>query len=526
MLLQLLIINVAHYTLTLFAAFVFFATGLLHLDSWQVNKPKLPLLIRGIGFFTLSLVTAFHSTSLNIPLITLGMQLLKIIGLTLILLSLIYEPLLRPPGRIKIALFMPLIPIIPSTLTNSLTPLVAVLTLLISAVYLRKLSEGLEKELKPPFLAFLFFAVFEFLSILFVWSDTPIIFWSKLLVPFGPIWNIYHLFQFAGSLILGIWAWGYIRFRLHLQLFVSTVALSLVLFLITTVFYTSLLLRSQENDALSHLKTDVSVLQYSLDTVKENTLVNTRAIAQDSNVKQALLKKDKDKLYLLTTNYMSSQKANTVLIASNSGEVMMRAEDKDLTNDNVSSDPIVASALMNKEKATISYDSGITLPVISVQAAVPIKDTDSNDIIGVVLTGVAIDNAFVDGIKTVTGLDVAVFGKNKKAATTFLAPDGKSRSVGTLETNKDILNTVLNNGKTFVGSAQVLNLPFYTAYAPLRDSEGNVIGMLFVGKLQNTLTATAEISINLTFLGSIVLILLTLIPAYFFARFLKEHAEA
>lgn len=525
MLIQLLFTNTAHFALVVFSAFVFFAAGLLYFDSRQVNKLKKNLLLRSIGFFLLALTAAIHATSLEIPFIILFAQLLEISGLVLILTSLIREPILQPPHKEKLSLFVPFaIPMF----TASLVPLSSILMLLIAACYFRKVTEGFEKQLKPTFIAFLFLGLSEALRIPFFWSDTPIVFWSKILAPFGFLWNIQHIFEFIGILILGMWVWGYIRFRLQVQLFVSTVALTLVLFLITTVFYTFLLLRNLETNALSNLKTDVKVLQYSLESVKERTLAHAQAVAQDSSIKQAFVENNKEELYRLSVDYMLAQKTNTLLLASSSGEVIMRAEDKDRTNDNVGGDPIVKSALAGKDLATVSYDEGVTVPDVSVKAAVPIREggKQTGKIIGVVVTGITIDSAFVDGVKAVTGLDVAIFGKDKRAATTFIAPDGKSRFVGTLETNKKVLDTVLVKGKTYIGSAQVLNLPFYTAYVPLKSNENEVLGMLFVGKLQNTLTDAAQKSIYITFLGSIILIILSLIPAYFFSRFLKEHLEA
>jgi methyl-accepting chemotaxis protein len=251
-------------------------------------------------------------------------------------------------------------------------------------------------------------------------------------------------------------------------------------------------------------------------------------VAGDSNIKSALVAHDKVQLYKYAADYMVSQKTYSLVIASVSGEVLMRAEDRDRTNDSVSSDPLVASALGGNEMATVSYDSGISVPVISIKAAVPIRQggQSSNDIVGVALSNFTIDSTFVDSVKTVTGLDIAVFGGDKRAATTFIAPDGKSRYVGTLETNKKVLDTVLSKGQLYIGAANVLNQPFYTAYAPLKTQENRVVGMLFVGKLQNTLTDAAHKSIDLTLLGSIVLILVSLIPAFLFSRFLKEQLEA
>lgn len=525
MLTQLLFTNTAHFALTVLSSFVFFAAGLLYFDSWQVDKLKKTPLLRSIGFFLLAFVAAIHATGVEISLIVLFAQVSKIIGLILILVSLILEPILHSPRKVTLS---GIVPFALPVLSSALIPLSAILFLLIAATYFRKTTEGLEKQLKGAYFAFLFLGIAEVLQIPFFWSDTPVVFWSKILAIYGTVWNIHHIFEFVGILILAVWAWGYIRFRLQVQLFVSVIALSLILFLTTTVLYTFLLLRNLEDDALAHLKTDVNVLQYSLESVKEKTLAHAQAVAQDPSVKQTFVSQDKAGLYNLITDYMSAQKTNTLLIASVSGEVIMRAEDKDRTNDNVSSNPIVKSALEGKELATVSYDEGITVPEISVKAAVPIREGGRSEgkIIGVVITGITIDSSFVDGLKAVTGLDVAVFGKDKRAATTFVSPDGKSRFVGTLETNKNVLDSVLSKGEVYIGAATVLNLPFYTAYAPLKTNDNEIMGMLFVGKLQNTLTDAARKSIDLTFLGSMILIVLSLIPAFLFSRFLKKQLEA
>lgn len=525
MLFELLFLSTAHFALLVLTAFVFFAAGLLYLDSWQVNKKMKTPLLRSTGFFLLALVASLSATSLKFPEIIFLTQLLNISGLFIILISLTSEPVLHPPKKENLAVMTTFaLPVI----SQALIPLSGVLMLLIAVTYFRRATEGLDKQLKPAAIAFFFLALSELVRISFFWEDTSVIFWSKLLAPLGIVWNIHDILQFVGIGILGVWVWGYIRFRLQVQLFTSTVALSLVIFLITTFFYTFLLLKNLEDDALIHLKTDVNVLKYSLESLSQQTLAQAQAIAQDSSIKEAFAKNDKDQLYTLTTDYLLAQKTSTLIVASSSGQVVMRSEDRDRVNDSISTNPVVLAALEGKEGATVSYSEGIVVPEITVLAAVPIRDGSrlSGKISGVVLTGFTIDSAFVDGVKAVTGLDTAVFGKDKRAATTFVAADGKSRFTGTIETNKEVLDTVLEEGNVFVGASEVLNQPYYTAYAPLKASDNSVIGMLFVGKLQNTLSDAAKRSIDLTFLGSIVLILISLIPAYFFSRFLQEHLEA
>jgi len=109
---------------------------------------------------------------------------------------------------------------------------------------------------------------------------------------------------------------------------------------------------------------------------------------------------------------------------------------------------------------------------------------------------------------------------------TFIAPDGKSRFVGTKETDEKILSTVIEKGEIYTGSAFILNQPFYTAYAPLKNAETETIGMLFVGKPKKELLETAQKSTQLTFTVSALLILLSLAPAYYIARYVKENIQA
>ena len=523
MLLQLLFSNTALFALNIIAAFVFFSTGILYFDSAQISKNKRTPLLRCVGFFCLAAVSALASISIESPALALIAQIVKISGLGLILFSLTEEPILSAPGKKHAAVALPI-----PALFQSLVPLSGVLMALTALTYFRKVEEGLEKQLKPAGVAFLLLSVSELLRMAFFWSDTTSVYWSRFLAKFGPLWNIQHLFEFLGVVVLGAWVWGYIRFRVKLQVFVMTIGMSLVFLLTTTVFFTFMLLRNLENDALQHLKTDVKVLDYAVESLKERTAAQAKTVAQDSGVQTAFNKKDKKGLATLAAGYLSSQRASTLVIASTIGEVMVRAEDTSRTNDNVSTDPIIAAALKGQEAATIEYVPGIAVSEITVKAAVPMLGSGkaAGKVIGVVETGFVVDSTFVDGVKSVTGLDAAVFGKDKRVATTFLAPDGKSRFVGTIETNTNVVQNVLEKGEVYIGAATVLNQPFYTAYAPLKAYDGSIAGMLFVGKLQTSLIDTAKRSIDLTFLGSAALIMLSVIPAFFFARFLQEHAEA
>lgn len=74
---------------------------------------------------------------------------------------------------------------------------------------------------------------------------------------------------------------------------------------------------------------------------------------------------------------------------------------------------------------------------------------------------------------------VTIFLGDTRVSTTVKRSDG-ARSVGS-KASEAIINEVLKGGKSFTGKAEVVGKTYYSAYEPLKDSKGNVIGMLFVG---------------------------------------------
>ena len=90
-----------------------------------------------------------------------------------------------------------------------------------------------------------------------------------------------------------------------------------------------------------------------------------------------------------------------------------------------------------------------------------------------------LDNAFTDDIQSKLGGEVTVFQNGVRVATTVRTADN-ARAIGTPVSDK-IRATVISQGKSFRGEAQVLGKTYLAAYDPLRDSKGEVIGMLFAG---------------------------------------------
>ena len=81
--------------------------------------------------------------------------------------------------------------------------------------------------------------------------------------------------------------------------------------------------------------------------------------------------------------------------------------------------------------------------------------------------------AAADGVAT-------IFSGDERIATTVKKPDG-SRAVGTRLTDPAVREAVLQQGRTYNGTADILGRRYLTVYEPIRDAAGQIVGILFTG---------------------------------------------
>ncbi|MDQ2105014.1 methyl-accepting chemotaxis protein [Azospirillum isscasi] len=90
------------------------------------------------------------------------------------------------------------------------------------------------------------------------------------------------------------------------------------------------------------------------------------------------------------------------------------------------------------------------------------------------------DTRTVDRIRDLTGGTATVFRGDTRVATNVLNPDG-SRANGTKLAAGPVYDAVLTQRKPYRGEADILGERYFTAYDPLFDASGTVVGVLFVG---------------------------------------------
>lgn len=135
---------------------------------------------------------------------------------------------------------------------------------------------------------------------------------------------------------------------------------------------------------------------------------------------------------------------------------------------------------------------------------------------------VLLNNNFeiVDLIGKETGDTVTIFQNNVRIATNVMK-DGQ-RAVGTL-LSEEVSEVVLKQGKNFYGEANVAGHIYQTAYKPLKNKEGEIIGVFYVGAPQNVINET--ISEYMTKFAAVftVIIVISIITILIFTARIKSR---
>ena len=86
----------------------------------------------------------------------------------------------------------------------------------------------------------------------------------------------------------------------------------------------------------------------------------------------------------------------------------------------------------------------------------------------------------VDKVRDIIGGTATIFMGDLRIATNVQKPDG-SRAVGTRLAPGPVYDAVLKEGRPYRGEAEVVGVPFFTAYDPIKAPGGQVVGILYVG---------------------------------------------
>ena len=250
------------------------------------------------------------------------------------------------------------------------------------------------------------------------------------------------------------------------------------------------------------------------------------------------------------------------------GRVILRTLSPYRTGDDLSNDPFVRSALAGqtssgfyrlgperltneggdllerafmvfeptskaKQRAKTSEDSGLAMI-----AAAPVVD-EAGRVYGAIYAGNLLNrnNALVDQIRSMVFENqlyngrpvgtVTIFQWDVRVATNVILPNG-NRALGT-RVSAEVYDKVLENNSSWYDRAFVVNDWYISAYDPIRDFDGRVVGILYVGvlakKYDDIRTGLWKIYSVVSLIGALLVILVGLIFASRLTRTVARLAE-
>ena len=156
------------------------------------------------------------------------------------------------------------------------------------------------------------------------------------------------------------------------------------------------------------------------------------------------------------------------------GNVILRLHDPERGGDSLKDQHHVREAMEGKVWSTV--ESGVQSP-LAARTGVPLKDA-SGTVIGLLSGGVFFSGeGLVDRTKELFNAEITIFDGDERLMTTILR-EGK-RVIGT-KLDPQVAKVVLG-GENFYGAADILGVPYITAYEPIPGPQGKPVGIYFAG---------------------------------------------
>ncbi len=283
-----------------------------------------------------------------------------------------------------------------------------------------------------------------------------------------------------------------------------------------------------------------------------------RLTADRYYIKDALISGDVEKFAEELVRVKISEGFDILTITDTSGIVLLRANNLGLAGDNQTHNELVAAALSSNvpvaattiisvhdlqlespslvEQAHFTFiDTPMARPRndteqtagMMLEAAAPIFDYQGN-LIGILYGGVLLNRNYeiVDEIKRTVfqnlqykGQDIGtatIFQDDVRISTNVKNQDG-SRAVGT-RIMEEVYNQVVIKGEPYIGRAYVVNNWYITAYEPIRNINHQIIGILYVGILEQKYVDITQQTVFVFLMIAIVGALVSMLLSYWISR--------
>lgn len=296
--------------------------------------------------------------------------------------------------------------------------------------------------------------------------------------------------------------------KFNLAIIATFVVVAIGIAALTVYEVNTLVIRLAENRVRIYMRAAWEIL----DSKTARTRAALEILAQDQAVADALLDRTAtDGLRPTLEGVRRTQKMDILNLLAPDGKVLLRTRPPYNRDDSVAADPLVkrviatrqassGAILMASERLDIE-GSELVERVLAVAneprgifsgAAVPVLA--DGKLIGILEMGSLLNGATekVDAIRDAVFANEIYNGKPVGTATIFMddlrvstnvLDQSGRRAVGT-RASQEVTQRVLKEGLPWTGRAFVVDTWYLAQYDPIRDPDGTIIGMLYVGELE------------------------------------------
>lgn len=490
-------VNNFRFALELLGAVALLMAAWLTFDTYSVSKEG-KILVRTVGFALFALWQVIAAVSAGSDLLSFLGFALYVIGLACILGSFLASRQLA----------MPAILIIPSFAAFA-GPLYGVATILLLAIAYASYRQS-KIEFNPTwkrfYLSFLLLGIGAVLAIFAKGNETSI---------FSLVGSVFKL---AGFLFLAAWVWQFLALRIRESLIIIFISAALLLSTVVTLAFSTILITQLTSQTEANLLTNARVLDLDIKELKQESLAEAALFASDSRLSDAIATNDFPTLQTLAESFMEQYSLGFVTVTDRQGTVLIRAHALSKRGDSLAGERALEEALAGKVFVTVEESP---VEKLSIRAGAPVKQ--KNRVVGAVIAGYPLDNALVDGIKRVTGLEMFVYENGTSIAATAFAADGRTRLTNIPLQNSEVENAVRKEGGSMTAQTSILGQTFLASYLPLTSGDDKIVGMLSAAKPEQDILDIINATNRLTLITVILIMLVLAYPIYLFTRRLTDE---
>ena len=486
-------VNNFHFAFGMIGAIVLAVAAWLSLDAYQ-NRSDTPILLRFLGLTAMSFFEVVHSLSLNSDLLSYFGFFLFLLGLIFIIISFLRTKALAVNAIVVIPAF--------SLFGEPLYALATIFLFIVAYLAFRQWKREFNRTWIPFSISFLLLGIASFFNI-----------FSKNISQIGVVYILGHIIELLGFFFLGYWVWQYMRLRIKESFIMLSIGVTFILATIVTLAFSTILIGRINTETSNNLLTDVKVLSFTLDGMKEEALAKASLVAKEDKIIKALEKNDEASLDQYASEFLEKYKLGFLIITGKDGSVIVRAHDLSKRGDTLVGERALEEALLKNNFVTIEEGS---VEGFSIRAGSPVLK--ENKVLGAVIAGFQMDNVLADHLKKLTGLEMFIYKDDVSVSSTVFDVDGITRLVGEKMSNADISNAVLNNAQILTGSSMIYGSNFHAGYAPITNGDEKVVGMLSVAKPEQDIINIANATNRLTLITVLLILLVLLFPVYLLSK--------